>query len=250
LFGLLLGAALGMSYGLGSQLINRAAMPGLPLHQPPLGAAGNAILSSAAGAVLGLLSAHPTSPALGIFLGSLAAAVAVFISTLLRISSLVHTGGAVIASLVFSAPIAWLTVPLVALLRWAADRLVEAVQHAAPLLVRLRTPLILVLIMAALAAFELLPGGARGQLQQTQALIQASRAGAQPAALSGPRVRAAPPQEAYTLEWTRVDLDRFIELRPPSNYDQHAAVIARFAGGYTLVCLYPTPNSEPACGTY
>lgn len=256
IIGVLLGVGLGLSYGLVSQLINRVALPGLPLFQPPWGALGNVVLNILAGAILGFLSAQPASPALGIFLGSLVAAVAIFISTLLRVGVVVGSEGAVIASLVFSVPIAWLTVPMVALLRWAADRQAEFVREGAPLLARLRTPLVLMLIMAALAAFELLPGAARNQLKDAQALVQAglhaTSSEALPAPLRGPWVRGFPPatSRAYTLEWTRYDLDRFIQLRPSSNYDQHAAVIARFTGGYTLVCLYPTARSGPNCGTY
>jgi hypothetical protein len=41
-----------------------------------------------------------------------------------------------------------------------------------------------------------------------------------------------------------------MELRPPSNFDQHAAVIARFPGNYLLVCVYPTPRQAPNCASY
>lgn len=254
--GVLLGAGLGLSYGLVAQLVNRVALPGVPLNQPPLGWLGNIVLYSLAGAGLGFISTQPASAALGILFGSLAAAMAVFVSTLLRLGSIINAGSAFITSIVFSVPIAWLIVPLVALLRWVTDRQVETERDQAPLLTRLRMPLALVLIMAILAAFELLPANARVQLKHThtlmQAGLQASTANNLPAPLRGPLVTRFPPNagQDYTLEWTTYDLDRFIELRPSSNYDQHAAVIARFAGGYSLVCLYPTPRSEPACGVY
>ena len=44
-FGLALGALLGLVYGLTSQTINRIILPGIPLYQPPLGPAGNACSS-------------------------------------------------------------------------------------------------------------------------------------------------------------------------------------------------------------
>ena len=156
--GSLLGAGLGLSYGLVSQLINRIALPGVPLYQPPLGPLGNIVLQGLVGAGLGFLTSQPSSAALGTLFGSLAAAAAVFVSTLQRVSSLTNVGGAVIASVIFAIPIAWLTVPLVALLRWTTGRTVELSRDNAPLLVRLRAPLMLVLVLAALAAFELLPG--------------------------------------------------------------------------------------------
>ena len=72
-----------------------------------------------------------------------------------------------------------------------------------------------------------------------------------PAPLAAPGVVGYPlgPLTAYTLEWTNRDLDRFIDLRPAANYGQHAAVIAHFADGYTVVCLYPTATTSPNCAT-
>ncbi len=256
--GIVLGAALGLSYGLISQLINRLALPGVPLYQPPLGPVGNTVLNALVGAGLGFLTTRPDGAAPGIFMGSIASATAIVVNTLLRLGGVVDAPTALVTGLVFSAPIAWLTVPVIALLRWAVDRQVDAFRGGESLLARLRTPIALVLVMAALAAFELLPETARTQLTHAHGLLQTGLASASgspaslPAPLQGPRMRAFPPAGGrnYTLEWTKYDLDRFIELRPPSSYDQHAAVIARFDNGATVVCLYPTPRSEPNCGSY
>ena len=64
----------GFGYALVSQLINRLALPGIPLYQPPLGPVGNIVLGLLAGAGLGLLCAWPASAAKGILLGGAAAA--------------------------------------------------------------------------------------------------------------------------------------------------------------------------------
>lgn len=256
--GILLGAALGLSYGLMSQFVNRLALPGVPLYQPPLGPLGNSVLNALAGAALGFLTSQPRSAAIGIFLGSAASAAAIMLNALLRLEGLLNLSSAVITGLVLSAPIAWFTVPVTALLRWAVERRVEALRDQASLLTRLRAPIALALVMAALAAFELLPGPARDQLSRTHALLQSglavtrNNATALPGPLRGPWMGEFPPtgSRSYTLEWTQTDLDRFIELRPPSSYDQHAAVIAHFTHNATVVCLYPTPGSEPNCGTY
>lgn len=256
--GVLLGIALGCGYGLVSQFINRLALPGIPLYQPPLGPLGNAALNTLVGAGLGFLTTRPNSAALGIFAGSLAGAVAIMVDALLRLGDISAAPVILVAGLVFSAPIAWLTMPMIALLRWVAERQVDALRDGASLLARLRTPVVLVLVMGLLAGFELLPGAAREQLVRTHALLQtgltraADGAADLPAPLRGPRMGAFPPAggRGYTLEWTMYDLDRFIELRPSSTYDQHTAVIARFDGGGAVVCLYPTPRSEPNCGSY
>ena len=257
LTGLLLGAALGFSYGFVAQFVNQLALPGVPLHQPPLGPLGNSLLSALAGAALGFLTTRPNSTARGIFLGSTASAAAIVVSTLLGLGGLLNLSTALVLGAILSAPLAWLAVPVIALLRWVTDRQVDAFRSNVPLLIRLRAPVALALVMAALAAFTLLPATGRDQLIHTHALLQNGLSVAQsdpaslPAPLRGPLMRDFPPagERSYTLEWTKYDLDRFIDLRPSSTYDQHAAVIAHFTD-YTVVCLYPRPESEPNCGTY
>jgi hypothetical protein len=72
-----------------------------------------------------------------------------------------------------------------------------------------------------------------------------------PAPLQAPSVKNYPAgRSPYTLEWTNVELDRFIELRPAASYDRQAAVIARFRNGLTLVCIYTAPKATPSCGSY
>ncbi len=252
--GVLLGALLGLAYGLVSQLINPISLRGIPLYQPPAGPLGNALLSAVMGAALGALTCYPASAALGILFGGLASLAGIAGYMLLRLGGL-GFGGALVSSVLFSVPLAWLTIPVLALLRWAAERQLDAVRVGEPLVRRMRLPALLIVVMAVLGAFEMLPDEARGDLSRTQAILQhglaASSSAGLPEPLRGPNMIAFPPATTgYTLEWTKYDLDRFMELRPPSNFDQHAAVIARFDGGYYLVCLYPTPKQAPNCANY
>jgi hypothetical protein len=253
--GVTLGALLGLSYGLVSQLINPIAISGVPLYQPPLGAFGNIMASILVGALLGALSCIPDSAPLGVFYASLASALAIATESILRLGGLIGVSAAVMTSIVFSVPFAWLTVPVTALLRWSAERQTESLREEEPLLHRVRWPVVLMLVMGVLGAFELLPIEGRTQLRQTHEMLQAGlqgRGGAQTAPLRGPLMTSFPtaPQADYSLQWTRWDLDRFIELRPPSSYNEHAAVIARFGDDYSIVCLYPTPRQAPNCKNY
>ena len=253
--GLILGVLLGLAYGVVSQLINLVAMPGIPLHQPPAGTFANILLIGLMGGVFGALACFPASAAKGVILGGIASLAGIFAYMIVRLGGL-GLGSALISSAVLSAPMAWLTLPVIALLRWAAERLVDTRSGGEPLLMRARLPVALFLGMALLASFELLPAQARDTLRRTDALIQeglrAGSAAQLPAPLRGPNVTVFSPAQpaAYTLEWTQQDLDRFIELRPSSNFDEHTAVIARFKDGYLLVCLYPTPRQEPTCADY
>lgn len=254
--GIILGVALGLAYGLVSQLGNRAVLPGIPLYQPPAGPIGNALLSGVLGGGLGLLTTWPSSTARGILLGSLAAAVAVVLRGILQIGADMGASAAVLAAVIFAVPLTWLTVPVIALLRWAVNRQVEARRAGAPLVARLRLPVAAMVIMAVLAGFEILDPTARSELRRMDEMLAAAKvatnAAALPAPLAAPDVTGLRPGHMadYSLEWTDQDLDRFIELRPASNYDQHAAVIARFADGVTVVCLYPTAKTAPNCATY
>jgi hypothetical protein len=251
--GALIGLMFGFGYALVSQLINRVALPGIPLYQPPLGPFGNILLGMLAGAGLGLLCAWPASAAKGILLGGAAAALAVFTFTLLRMGA--GTASTVVG-LVLSAPMAWVSVLGMAVVRWLVDRQVEARRESAPLLRRLRLPLILTAVMGLLALFALRNTDARLELQRMNDMVQAGLhardASSLPAPLRAPSVLGFPAgtRSSYTLEWTNVELDRFVELRPAANYDRQAAVIARFEDGLLLACIYTAPKAEPICGTY
>lgn len=254
--GFLVGAALGLAYGLVAQLGNRIVLPGIPLHQPPAGPIGNALLIGALWGALGLLATWPASTARGILLSALAAAVVIVARGILQVGALMGASTAVLLAVIFGIPMAWLILPVIALLRWLADHQVEAKREGRFLTDRLRLPAAAVAIIALLASFEILSPIARTELRRADAMLTAAQTAASlaelPAPLAAPGVVGYPlgPRTAYTLEWTNRDLDRFIDLRPAANYDQHAAVIARFADGYTVVCLYPTITASPNCATY
>jgi hypothetical protein len=253
--GIILGALLGLAYGLVSQLINPIAEPTIPFYAPPAGPVSNVFLSTLLGAFLGALTCYPASAALGVLYGAAAALIGIFVYMLIRLD-VIGFGGALIGSALFSVPLAWLTVPLLALLRWVSERQVDALHHGESLLRRALVPAALVIVMMVAGSFELLTAEARGNLRHTNGMLQqgvvATSVAALPEPLQGTFLTTIPAQnrQGYTLEWTTYDLDRFNELRPPSNFDQHAAVIARFRGNYYVVCVYPTPKQEPNCAGY
>ena len=250
--GALIGMMFGFAYALVSQGINRLALPGIPLYQPPLGPAGNILLGLLAGAGLGLLCAWPASAAKGILLGGAASAAAIFAFTLLRMGA---GAASTLVGLVLSAPVAWVSVLGMAVVRWLVDRQVEARRESAPLLRRLRLPLILAGIAGFAAIFVLFSADARLELRRTHDMIQAGLAAGDAASLPAPLQASSVTKfptgrSPYTLEWTNVELDRFIELRPAANYDQQAVVIARFENGLMLACIFTAPRATPSCGSY
>ncbi len=92
------------------------------------------------------------------------------------------------------------------------------------------------------------PPRGRDLLRRTDAMLEAARATRDtPPALGPVEQFAAHRDEPYRLSWEGSDIERFRIPRPGRNFDQHSAVIARFASGWSLVCVYITPEEPPLC---
>ena len=85
-----------------------------------------------------------------------------------------------------------------------------------------------------------------------QAGLATTTAADLPPPLTDPEIGSfqARAQGPYTLEWTNKDLNRFRIPRPGRNFDFHAVVLARFANGWRLACLFITPDEPPGCRSY
>lgn len=246
-----LGAVLGLVYFLVSQGINIVFLPGVPLFQPPLGFWGNVALGALWGGLLGLICAWPYSTALGVTVASLASIIVTIVRGLSGMDE--SLGRLVIIALVLGIPAAILMVPAMMALRWAINGLVDLRSHPTSSSQRWRGPLILLALVAVIALFSLYNSKARTLLVRADATIQAGLAASGVDQLpdelrmlhSGSFLANA--SDSYTLEWTETDLDRFIDLRPSSNYSDHSAVIVRFDNGQSMVCLYPGVDARPNC---
>jgi hypothetical protein len=251
LVGAALGALLGLVYLLISQGINAIFLPNIPLFQPPLGFWGNVALGALWGGVLGLICAWPYSTAIGVVLASVASISVSIVRGLAGIDE--PLARLVIIAVVLGVPTAFLMVPAMMALRWAINGLVDLRNHPTSRNQRLRTPLILLALMAVVAAFSLYNVKARTLLVRMDDTLQAGLAAGSAADLpvelqtlrSGNFLANA--SDSYTLQWTETDLDRFIDLRPSSNYSDHSAVIVRFDNGLSMICLYPGVEVRPNC---
>ena len=251
LVGAALGALLGFVYFLVSQGINVLFLPDVPLFQPPLGFWGNVSLGALWGGVLGLLCAWPYSTAIGVVLASIASISVSIVRGLSGIDE--PLGRLVIIAVVLGVPTAFLMVPAMMALRWAINGIVDLRSHPTSRRERWRTPLILLALIAVVAAFSLYNAKARTLLVRMNDTLQAGLAAASAADLPGElqALRSGNfltnASDAYTLEWTETDLDRFVDLRPSSNYSDHSAVIVRFDNGLSMICLYPGVAVRPNC---
>ncbi len=255
LIGLALGALFGLGFGLVSQTINAFFLPGVPLHQPPFGPAGNIVAVTVGAALLGLISAWPENSVIGVLLGSTASMTIFVLNSLLQVRANpeVRTGIIAISFVVLLLPLAALAVPAVGLLRWAANKQAEARHDREPLRKRILFPLALFLVVSALGAITLYRADARTVLARMNLLVregqQAGVTAGLPTALQAPEVGdfRTLSQGAYTLAWEKDDENRYRIPRPVGNPFDQSVAVARFADGYTLACLFPTPIDEPEC---
>lgn len=251
LMGIGLGALLGLVYFLISQGINLIFLPDVPLFLPPLGFWGNVALGALWGGLLGLICAWPYSTAIGVTLASLASITVTVARGLAGIDE--RLGRLAIIAVVLGIPAALLMAPAMAALRWAINGLVDLRRHPTARDQRWRGPLILLALVAVIAAFSLFNAKARALLVRMDDTLQAGLAAesfdALPVELqalrSGDYLTDA--SGGYTLQWTETDLDRFIDLRPSSNYSAHSAILVRFDNGNSLICLYPDVGIRPNC---
>ena len=254
LTGLALGAALGLSYGLMSQFLNRIMLPGVPLYQPPLGPIGNFAVCILGGALLGLCTAWREDSVIGTIIISAIAAVLIVGDSLLQARPASSQMMATVINLVFVALPFWgMLVPVIAALRWGVNKLVEGHHDRTRIRSRLPVPVVLVLVVGLVGALSFYRGEARSLLAQTDALLRAGQAasstGTLPAPLQAPGVGPfiERGQTPYTLAWEQRGIERYRIPRPTENFDNHSLVVARFKNGWNLVCLYVTPEDAPIC---
>ena len=152
-------------------------------------------------------------------------------------------------SLVLVLPFWGMLVPLLAVLRWGVNRLDEGRRDRTRLPARVPAPLVLILLAAAAGALTIYPPEARTLLVKTDAMLQTAQSSeALPEALrtleGGSFMGGRGP---YQLAWEQKQIERYRIPRPGRNFDRHSVVVARFAAGWNLVCLYITPDEPPLC---
>lgn len=254
LAGLFIGGLLGLAYGLVGQYVNHFYLPGLPLYQPPFGAAGNLLLAVGLGIFLGLLCAWSEASVPGTLLAAAVGALlmlwAAFIFDGVQLLFPVSSVVIVFAMLL---PISGILVPLTALVRVAVNRQTDYRTRPMYLPVRWWLPLVLVLLAVGAGYLNRYSQPAQVVLRRMDAMLTAAGPAASPADLPEPLQAAdvgnylANAGQAYQLAWDDRDLQRYGIPRPLLPEWEMAVVIARYDNGWNLVCLYPNPQLEPRC---
>ena len=249
--GFILGGLLGLAYGVVSQLINRVAAPGVPLYQPPYGAVGNIALYTLGGGALGTICAWPLGSIQGTALASAISAIIIVVGSFIDAGvSGTTLIAAAITGIFLALPFWGMLIPLLSALRWGVNGLEEAHRDRLPWLARLLKPALLIVGVGLVGALSLYRPEARILLIKTHTLLQQAQAGGElPEPLrdmtdNAFQTRGAGP---FELSWERRDIERYRIPRPGRNLDNHSVVVARFANGWNLVCLYVTLDDPPLC---
>jgi hypothetical protein len=257
--GAILGAILGLSYSLITQMANYFIVPDLPLYSD-----GNAIFrilfGTFIGAFLGFLVNAFTNGVVGILVGSLLGTAGVVFGGLSRAASTSSETTALVAlTLLYTfIPLTVLFMPLTGLLRWAAGYYFhEGVVTAAGMLSRwryLRVILGMIILAVLFGSFVIIPVEGRKMLARMDEYICNARVSGMDnvPTLFIPVVdvvRGASPE--YTLEWTD-DLNRYpsslgSEDAPSQVNSIFNIVIARFASGEKIACIFRQNGSIYIC---
>jgi hypothetical protein len=253
--GSILGASVGLVYGLVSLNINFLALPGIPLVEPPLGRPMLTVLIAAAGGLFGLLAAWPDEAVSGILLSAAVGAVLSTISSAFSgiAPDSVFGSWTVLFFSFFPRAVLFVVVawPLRRVLNlW--DEELAAVTFSIPRLAL--SALLLLAVAGGAGSLSLYPKEARQAIQSMNQLVQA--------AIPATRVEDLPEplrpverllqnvQGAYTLEWSD-NPDLLPVKRPLAEYGvQESLVVATFKNGYVFGCAYTPPHTNPSCGTF
>lgn len=262
LSGLLLGAWVGVIYGLVSTNINFFIIRDIPLRYDIHAMLATTGWSLLAGAALGLLVNLPYHALPGVVLASLAAAIGVALQGVLDTA---YSTEKLFSTLFLMAyvflPLVILFVPFNALLRWSSQQLLP--QGSRPLWAwpRLKGLLLWTFLAILVGSFTFYPENARKMLRRMDSLIQTVQSGTGknvPYEFSqvAPAVRNASVQ--YKLAWT----DDTSTYPDPLFYEDTLTafrlqvVSAHFQSGETIFCLFrevdgnlyictTTPSSRP-----
>ena len=252
-YGLGLGLAIGLAYGLFSQGINYLWMPGVSLYHALFGFWGNIALAALVGALLGLTTAWDSTSVWGVIWGSLLGA-ALMIAISLPGGDQQAWGIRILMLALIFLPVAGACALILILFRNLVDREMYAWADT-PFWSRRRAlwPFAALAAAAIIGSLAMYPALGRTVTVRMHALIQVGRAANRweelPAPLQGKEVLGFMEQRqgAYRLAWESDPNNRFRIARPVTQPYHPSTVVAYFDSGWVLACVFPNAAAAPVC---
>jgi hypothetical protein len=249
--GLILGLILGTGYSVTSNLINRLALPGIPLYTPPPGEIGLILLTALMFGALGLVAAWPDEALPGVLISGLAGS---FISSIWIFSTETNKTATLALLVLVFLPRMFFYLPFGALVRGLISRMDQpAAQNIAP--VRRLIPVILAFaLMVFLGTLARFPKETRAALVRMNELMQTgvpinTRADL-PKPLQGVEGFIQNAKGAYSF-LIGSDPDVLPVQRPAVEYGElEPFIIIKFENGFRFGCVFSPPYVNPACSDF
>jgi hypothetical protein len=249
--GAIFGAWIGLIYALGSHLLNRFAIPGIPLGEPAGGLAMYLMGNILGVGLIGMVAAWPSSSFGGAAAGGLIGAATLFITAYFQNFSSYES---VVAGLFFTGltflPLAALLIPVAWLLRFAGEALYSETKK--PFFKRpIWRPMLLTLLAVVTATFSMYDEDVRKAFMTTQKIMEAGmESGSQeslPANLRFAYSFHERAQGRWVLEYTdRTEL--YTEQHPASFREMSDfLILAKFESGYVAGCYFAPDVYEIVC---
>lgn len=255
--GIILGAILGLVFGIVSQGVNPILLTSIDLYLPPFGPAGNILLAAIVGASLGMLCAWMESSVPGVLSAAAAGAVLMLAAAFFSGSTpLMEVPVTTIGFIFLFVPFTGMLIPVFILARTTINKLTDSRLEKQPLAARWWLPLLVVAAAGAIGWSLVYSPSARTVLTRNHQMLQqgltAGSMAQMPAPLLGPEMEdfASHASQKFTLAWDDKRLNAYAIPRPTGPEYLMSVVIARFDNGWNVVCLYPTAESQPRCRSF
>lgn len=251
-YGIIIGLAFGFPYSLISQFINVWSMPGIPLHDLPIGRVAMVFLTTLFMAVMGLIIAWDEESFWGL-IGS--GFLAVFLSSLL---AFINSGESQAVTSFFLSLFTFLPrliiyLPLGLFFRWLLGLVDTTGRAPSSGLSRLLKVTFSILIVAVVGGrFSQISPEAKDALQDMNALVlEGMSAVAKGEDVPEPLIPVdgftSRATGVYTLEWSS-DVDSLPVTRPVAEFGvTESLIIVRFENGYRFGCAFTPPTNIPKC---
>ncbi len=167
--GLVIGLALGFGYSLTANLINRLALPGIPLYTPPPGLIGLIMVTGLMFGLLGLIAAWPDESLPGILLSGLIGSIISSIWILLNES---NKFAAVTLLVVIFMPRMFFYMPFGGLVRWLIHKIDQPTPRPVAPVRKLIPVFLAFLFMVFAGSFAMFPEETRGSLIRMDAFLR------------------------------------------------------------------------------
>ena len=251
-YGLIIGLAFGVPYALISQFINVWALPGIPLHELPIGRVAMVILISLFMGVMGMIVAWDEESFWGLFGGGL---LAVFASSLI---AFINSGERQVVTSFFLSLFTFLPrlifyLPLGLFFRWLLGFFDVAGRAPSSELSRLLKVTFSIVIIAVIGGrFSKMSPEALDALKDMNALtLEGMSAVANGEDVPEPLIPVdgftTYAKGAYTLEWSS-DVDSLPVTRPMVGFGvTESLILVRFENDYMFGCAFTPPSHIPKC---